>query len=306
MIALLVLPLLAPFVATPLAQRVVGRLDSAAALWTLTVTTLVLALSSLAALGTLLIAGALKASAPAKLGQLIHPLSVGPAAVIYPATALSVGMLVACAATVSHSALRQSRQFRAARSQADARPLGGDLCVLDEAHADAYALPGKPGRIVVTTGMLRALAPAEREVLFAHERAHLTGRHHYFLVAADLAAHCHPGLRKLRTAITLTVEHAADEAAASATGDRLLTARAVARAALAGRGAPRSRPSFAPSATTGPVPRRVTALLKPPNRRRLAPAVVALLLCTTASAAGALGGLASLHHRVEIAQGESG
>ncbi|MFE3674581.1 M48 family metalloprotease, partial [Streptomyces goshikiensis] len=31
---------------------------------------------------------------------------------------------------------------------------------------------GRGGRIVVTTGMIRALGPAEREVLFGHERAH--------------------------------------------------------------------------------------------------------------------------------------
>jgi Zn-dependent protease with chaperone function len=46
--------------------------------------------------------------------------------------------------------------------------------------------------------MPRALEPAEREALLAHERAHLRGRHHVFLAAAELAALCHPALRAPR------------------------------------------------------------------------------------------------------------
>ncbi|MFB8206331.1 M48 family metalloprotease [Streptomyces sp. NPDC056010] len=35
--------------------------------------------------------------------------------------------------------------------------------------------------------MLRTLDGPEWEALLAHERAHLAGRHHYFLAAGDLA-----------------------------------------------------------------------------------------------------------------------
>ncbi|MFI5754863.1 M48 family metalloprotease [Streptomyces sp. NPDC051569] len=305
MIVLLIVPLLVPFAAPLLAHRAVERFNPVTALWALTGAAVALALSSLVSLGTLLLAGALKVSVLARLGELIHPLDVAPRSVLYPATALATGALSVCAWTLSRWASRQLRQLRSARHEVDARPLAGDLCVLDAAHADAYALPGNPDRIVVTTGMLRALGPAEREVLFAHERAHLAGRHHYFLAAADLAAHCHPGLRRLRGAVALTVERAADEAAAAATGDRRLTARAVARAALASRGASPARPFFAPAATSGPVPKRVEALLRAPARGRLVPALLVLLiLCATASAAGALTGVVSLHRSVEIAQGE--
>jgi Zn-dependent protease with chaperone function len=41
------------------------------------------------------------------------------------------------------------------------------VVVLADEAADAYAAPGWPGRIVVTSGMLGALSPAEREVLLA-------------------------------------------------------------------------------------------------------------------------------------------
>src|SRR6202000_3026394 len=45
-----------------------------------------------------------------------------------------------------------------------ARCLPGDrqLVVIPDGAADAYTVPGWPGRIVVTAGMLDALTPAER------------------------------------------------------------------------------------------------------------------------------------------------
>ncbi|MYR58258.1 M48 family metalloprotease, partial [Streptomyces sp. SID625] len=108
------------------------------------------------------------------------------------------------------------RALRTARARAARVPAAGDLCVLDSPYPDAYALPGRPHRIVVTTAMLRSLDAAEREVLFAHERAHNRGGHHWFLAAAELAAHCHPALRPVREAVRLAAERAADEAAATA------------------------------------------------------------------------------------------
>lgn len=178
--------------------------------------------------------------------------------------------------------------------------------MIESPHPDAYALPGRPHRIVVTTGMLRSLGADEREVLFAHERAHNAG-HHRFLVLAELAAHCHPGLRPVRAVIALAAERAADEAAAAVVGDRRLTARAIARAALASSSAARSgRPDFAPAATTGPVPQRVAALLAAPRPPRRAAPWIALLLaaCATASAGTAATGVLAFHHEVEVAQGE--
>ncbi|MFC9843460.1 M48 family metalloprotease [Streptomyces sp. NPDC060223] len=38
--------------------------------------------------------------------------------------------------------------------------------------------------MVVTTATLRSRGPAEREALFAHERAHNRAGHHYFRTAA--------------------------------------------------------------------------------------------------------------------------
>ena len=50
---------------------------------------------------------------------------------------------------------------------------GRCISVLQTAEPIAYAAPGKPGCVVVSQGMLDVLEPRERQVLFAHERAHL-------------------------------------------------------------------------------------------------------------------------------------
>lgn len=301
-------PLLVPFAVPPLARRAVTRLTPAAALWCLTATTVVLAGCSLAALGTLTLYGLLALPPFASFGELIHPLGAAPG--LFPLAAAATGALAVCAWALPRSALRQLGEYHEAKEAADAQPTAGDLCVIDSPDPDAYALPGSPGRIVVTTSMLRSLSPAEREALFAHERAHLSARHHYHLAAVGLAAHCHPGLRPAGAAVRLAAERAADEAAAAAIGDRQLTARAIGRAALATRSA-RRRPTVAPAATSGPVPQRVAALLRPPlpgARGRGYPAAVAagvlLALSACLSLAGAGAGAITLHQSVEIAQGE--
>ncbi|MEU1318615.1 M56 family metallopeptidase [Streptomyces tibetensis] len=306
-VLLLVAPLLLPFAVRPLAGRTLDRLAPVAALRALTLTAVVLAGASVSALGALVLTGLLKLPWFAALGELVHPLPSPPDTLVLPIAAAATGVLTVSAWTLLRSALSQIRAFRAARRQADRSAAAGDLCVVDSPHPDAYALPGRPRRIVVTTAMLRSLGPGEREALFAHERAHNAGGHYRFLLAAELAAHCHPGLRRVREAVRLAAERAADEVAATAVGDRHLTARAIARAALASHASPSTRPGFAAAATTGPVPQRVAALLSPPVRRTRTASWIALLLaaCTAVSACAAVTGLIAFHHEVEIAQGEA-
>ncbi|KPI32723.1 peptidase M48 Ste24p [Actinobacteria bacterium OV320] len=306
MTALLLLPLILPFLAPMPARRTLGRLAPATALWVLTASALALAGACVAALGALVLTGLLKLPAFAALGELNHPLRTPSDYLVLPAAMVATGVLTLSAWTLARSTFRQTRAFRTARTQADRRPTAGDLCVVDSPHPDAYALPGRPHRIVVTTAMLRSLGPAEREALFAHERAHNRAGHHYFLAVAELAAHCHPALRAARDSIRLAAERAADEAAADALGDRRLVAKAIARAALAGHAAQSARPDFAPGATTGPVPQRVSALLAPPAGRSRALRWTALLLaaCTLLSVTAGAAGVVDFHHEVEIAQGE--
>ncbi|MGW4569421.1 M48 family metalloprotease, partial [Streptomyces sp. NPDC004561] len=276
MTALLLLPLLLPFALPALARRALDRLAPVAALRAVTACAVVLAGCSLAALGAFVLIGLLRLPLFAAFGELIHPLRTASALIVGPAAATSVGVLAVCCWTLVRSVLHQTRAFRAARTQAGNGPAAGDLCVVDSPRPDAYALPGRPHRIVVTTAMLRSLDGPEREALFAHERAHNDGGHHYFLAAAELAAHCHPALRRVRETIRLAAERAADEAAATSVGDRRLMARAIARAALAGHAARTERPDFAAAATTGPVPQRVQALLAGPRAPRTGRAIAAL------------------------------
>ncbi|MFI0809130.1 M48 family metalloprotease [Streptomyces echinatus] len=305
MTALLLLPLLLPFALPPLARRALERLAPAAALWSVTVCALLLAGCSAVALGVYLLLGLLKLPPFAALGQLVHPLRTASDAFVVPAAAVSAGALAVCGRALVRSAVGQARAFRAARAEAGRGPAAGDLYVVDSPRPDAYALPGRPHRVVVTTAMLRSLDGPEREVLLAHERAHNAGGHHYALAAAELAAHCHPALRRVRDTVRLAAERAADEAAAASVGDRRLTARAIARAALAGRAARTERPGFAPGVATGPVPQRVQALLAAPRAPRAGRAVAALLAaCAALSCVASVTGTADVHHRVEVAQGE--
>ncbi|WUH92956.1 M56 family metallopeptidase [Streptomyces sp. NBC_00433] len=296
-------PLLLPLLAVPAAKRLAEALSPRAAAWLLAGSAVALAACSTAALALLAGAGALRLPPVAALGHLVLPV-VGDQVTV-PAACVAAALLAA----VGVALLRTSRQrvvlaARARRVAAASGAAAGDLTVLDDDGPDAYALPGRPGRIVVTTGMLRALDPAEREVLLAHERAHLTGRHHHFLTALALSCAAHPALRILRGPLSYALERCADEAAATAIGDRRVAARAIGRAALATRPtAP--RPLAALSASTGPVPRRVAALLTRPHPSRTPRTVAAALACCLALSAGcALEAAHDLHGSIEVAQAE--
>jgi len=308
------LPLIVPFLAVHAARRVAAALEPVRAVQLLTATAVGLAASSSAALLLLVIPGASYLPVVAVLGELAKPLTVGPPSMAVAISVAAAGLL----AWRGGAAVTALRRLRADLRRARLLVEGGDseLAVLQDGHPDAYALPGKPGRpgrIVVTTGMLGALDPDEREALFAHERAHLRGRHHLVLGTAELATLFHPALTTLREPLAYALERAADEAAAEAVGDRRLVGRAIGRAALAGRTAPAPvtrRPLTALAAAAGPVPRRVAALLggTPDSAPRTTGpcrfVAAALLACVALSGVSAIGAADSLHRTIEIAQGE--
>jgi len=306
MIYIVWVPLLVPFLAVPAARRVAAALDPRRATWLLTATAVGLASCSTAAVALLVVPGASYLPLVAVIGELVKPLTVGPP-VVAVALSITAAGLLAWRATVLVTALRRHRaDLRHARLLAGRTDT--ELAVLRESYPDAYALPGRPGRIVVTTGMLSVLDSAEREALFAHERAHLRGRHHLIVVVAELAAVFHPALHALREPLRYALERTADEAAAAAVGDRGIVGRAIARAALAGRTAPApapTRPCATLAATAGPVPRRVAALLGREVDSTPAPSrfiAVALLCCVVVSGASALGAANDLHSSIEVAQ----
>ncbi|MBW8794261.1 MAG: M56 family metallopeptidase [Streptomyces sp.] len=189
--------------------------------------------------------------------------------------AVSTLVLAACAVSLCVAAVRQGRHLLRARRECAGLPGDTELAVLDDDVPLAFALPGSPGRIVVSRGMLRRLDGAEREALLAHERAHLRGRHHVFQSVWRLTAALNPLLRPVAVAGNFVLERWADEEAAERVGDRTVVAHAVGRAALASAGA--SRPA-ALAATGGVVPQRVRALLAPPPAHRSLPLLAGGLL----------------------------
>jgi Zn-dependent protease with chaperone function len=175
------------------------------------------------------------------------------------AVALAAAIVLSAVAAIA-GARRASALLHAYRSS---RALTGELVVVPSGTA-AYALPGRPGRIVVGQPLLAALSGRERQAVLEHERAHLAHGHHWHLTAVGVAAALNPLLLPLRRAAARAVERWADESAAEAVGDRKVVARALANAALLGT----PGPAPALSAASHAVPQRVAALLAAPPRPR--------------------------------------
>lgn len=154
--------------------------------------------------------------------------------------------------------------------------------MLDTAEPYAFAVPGRPGRIVVTTALLRSLDPAQRRALLAHERAHLHHRHHIHQSMAHLAAAVNPVLYRLPAALELSCERWADEDAARVSR-RDTVADALTRAATGSRLA---GPAVVLAAAVTDVADQVGALRGPAPR--LAVWRVALLLGLLAATAVAV------------------
>ncbi|MEV0532286.1 M56 family metallopeptidase [Kitasatospora sp. NPDC050463] len=284
------LPLILPLTAVPIARLTEQHLHPRGASRLLTAISAVMALCSAVCLGLTGVVGTAQLpgnplpdswSDPEVRAALPYHETVGTAAIC-----VLVVVAGACLRTVLRHLRIRARARRAlgrdpgvAAGYGFAAATGGafadDLAVLPDDRPYAYALPGSPGRVVVSTGMLAGLAADEREALLAHERAHLEHRHHRYLLITQLAGCVNPFLRPLQQAVAYSAERWADEESAQAVGDRRITARAVARAALVSHRAP--APGFAafaaPGAVPGPVPRRVAALLGPvPSSRNWPPA----------------------------------
>jgi hypothetical protein len=313
------LPLLLPLCAAAGAGPLARRLPPKVATWLLTSAAVALAALSTAVLGILALTAVLRIPLVASLAHLSATVirREDPASL---SAALAAAVLLAAATlAAAHAAWRRIRALVLVARDARCLPGGHQVVVLPDGAADAYTVPGWPGRIVVTAGMLDALAPAERQVLLAHEGAHADNHHYLFSALCHFAAAANPLLRPVAAAVGYTVERWADETAATHCGDRRLAARAVGKAALASSRSG-TRPGRAAAAVTGiagpvlapvrrltgqgspgPVPRRVAALLAPAPTMRpmLVAAATAVVLV---SGVAALDAAFDLHTLVELAQ----
>ena len=278
---LVYLPLLFPLPAALGARPLAEHLEPRWATWLLTCCALALATLSCAALGVLAVAGLVRLPLAGLLGGWSAGTVRAGDSVSLPEAVLAGVVLTAACLAGGRLLWHRSRALVAAALDAACLPGPEQVVVVGDPHPDAFALPGMPGRVVVSTGMLDALDASDREAMLAHERAHLSCHHYAFVAAAHLAASLNPLLRPVADAVTYTVERWADEHAAASCGDRKQVAQAVGKAALATNrsnsntatrplppavlgllGLPRHS---SPLRAAGPVPRRVAALLTAPR-----------------------------------------
>ncbi|HEX5302032.1 MAG TPA: M48 family metalloprotease [Streptosporangiaceae bacterium] len=321
---LVYLPLLVPALAAATARPLAARLEPLLATWLLTAVTVALAVFSTAALALLAASALARVPALAALGGYSRPaLHRGDPVPVHTGVAAAL-LLTAAAVAVAVVIRARARGLAEAYRRAALMAPDGPVVIVPGQAIEAYALPGAPGRIVVSGRLLDALDDRGRAALLAHEQAHLAARHHLFTTVAHLAAAANPLLLPVARAVDYTVERWADERAATATGDRRLVAATIGRVALLTPGRPRRTRAAAlaitgtraPAGTrggagnhgrrislawAGPVPRRVAALLAPPPGRQLALLAVATVLVVIAGVSAAEAAR-DLHALVEFAQ----
>lgn len=141
------------------------------------------------------------------------------------ATAAGLGLTLA-GAVAARTAVTATTHLRAVRRQAlwharaarlTGRPepaLGATL--VDHPQPAAYCVAGRRPTVILTTGALRSLDPAQLDAVLAHERAHLASRHHRLLAMARIARQVLPFVPLMREAdaqVTRLVELHADDTA---------------------------------------------------------------------------------------------
>ena len=154
-----------------------------------------------------------------------------------------------------------------------------DIRIIDSGHPAVYCLPGRR-RIVLTTAALGSLDGSQLDAVLAHERAHLSGRHHLVLRLAAALERTFPGVRFFAVAaeqVAYLVEVAADDAAAHR-APRLTVAAALLAVAAAGI------PAGALGAGGSVVARRIERLIDPPLRSSPGQRAVTYAALATATA----------------------
>jgi hypothetical protein len=298
LLALALVPLLIGAAAAALARWAARRLEPAAATVLLTALALSVALVTGMLLCLLGIVGLAQVPWLSGLGHW-HPAALRMRTEIHPLPALAAGAVAAVLLMLTaRYAVRVWRSARALAKVTRSAPAAGDLVIVDDDAAFAFAVPGREGRIVVSTTLLRDLDAPQRRVLLAHEAAHLQLRHDRYVQLGRLAAAANPLMRPVSRAIDLAVERWADEVAAREVGDRRTAARALAAAGLARP--MRRAPHGALAGAQADVRDRVTSLLAPPTKHR-ALGVAALGLVLACWIAGGLV-IQHLHALMELAE----
>ena len=159
----------------------------------------------------------------------------------------------------------------------------------------AFAVPGRPGSIVISTATLRGLDRLQKDAVLAHEQAHLQFGHHRYIRLTRLAVSAAPVLRPVERWVELATERWADESAAEQIG-RMAVADALVTMATA-----TAADDGLLSVAGSDLARRVDALLNP---RTYHPALVGASLVAIWITTGAVlvGKVVQLHHLATLAE----
>jgi Zn-dependent protease with chaperone function len=221
------------------------------------------------------------------------------------ATVAGLGLTLA-GAVAARTALTALAHLRAAGRQAlqhaetarlvgRAEPALGAVLV-EHSEPTAYCVAGRHPTVILTTGAIQVLDPAQLDAVLAHERAHLTSHHHRLIAMARIGRQVLPFLPLMRDAeaqVARLAEMHADDAAIRASDPRSL-ATALVVLATAGNPAPalaaaatdavqRIHRLLGPAEPLGRARRQLlrttaAALALTPVLLALAPAVLALAL----------------------------
>ena len=171
---------------------------------------------------------------------------------------------------------RRSTRAHAEAARITGRPdasAASGIVVLDATQPAAYCVPGRPGTIVVTSGALAVLEPPQLNAVLAHERAHLSGRHHVLTGVTRCLAAVFPAVpvfRRGSAEVARLAEMSADDAAARRAGRRPLIEALLAIGTgkpVPGKAVPGGAvPGGAMAAASYAVAARVHRLLDPPRR----------------------------------------
>jgi hypothetical protein len=135
--------------------------------------------------------------------------------------ALGVRVLVVFTRGARHRARKRRASYdvlRLAGREQDGPP---DVLWLAHATPLAFSMAGRPGVVVATDGLTTHLGATEVAAVFAHERAHLAGRHHLLIAVVDALRGTLPFVPLFRAApraIRDLVELCADVAAVRTCG----------------------------------------------------------------------------------------
>jgi Zn-dependent protease with chaperone function len=165
----------------------------------------------------------------------------------------------------------------------------GPIEYIDSPEPYAVTVPGRGGRVVISTGLLDLVDDAELDAVIAHEETHAEHRHDRYLLIARTVAALIPFVRPITVRLQYSLERWADEQAARTCRDRRVVASALAKVAL-GQPAQPALLGFGNLGVTGRVEALMVAAPPAMPTRRIAAVLWASIAAT------ALLGVVQLHH----------